>query len=237
MKELIAILAYCFCAASVKADEPKPTHTYQTQQVEGWTLHISDKLLEKNKPAVDAALPLLQKQLAEICRVVPAEAVAKLQTTPIYFTLPANGKHGTAEYHDDAGWLRANQRDPAMAKCVQVSDVADFAKETDRMPAFMLHELAHGYHDKVLTWDQPDIIAAYEHAKAAKLYDRVERWHGTGIPNNFERAYAMSNHKEYFAEVTEAYFARNDFFPFTRDELEKHDPEVFAVLKKVWGGK
>ena len=100
-----------------------------------------------------------------------------------------------------------------------------------------LHELAHGYHDKVLTWDQPDIIAAYEHAKAAKLYDRVERWHGTGIPNNFERAYAMSNHKEYFAEVTEAYFARNDFFPFTRDELEKHDPEVFAVLKKVWGGK
>ena len=237
MKKLIAILSLCTCNTLVKADAPAPAYSYQTQQVEGWTLHISDKLLQDNKAAVDAAMPLFQKQLAEIVRVVPAPAVAKLRETHIYFTPPPDGKRGTAEYHDDAGWLRANGRDTAMAKCVQVSDVASFAKESDRMPAFMLHELAHGYHNKVLGWDNHDIIAAYMHAKGAKLYDRVERWRGTGIPNTFERAYAMSNAKEYFAEVTEAYFARNDFFPSTREELQKHDPEVFAALEKVWGVK
>jgi dipeptidyl-peptidase-4 len=28
---------------------------------------------------------------------------------------------------------------------------------------------------------------------------------------------------EYFAETTEAYFSRNDFFPFTRAELLEHE--------------
>ena len=207
----------------------------QTRNVEGWTLHISAELLAEQKQAVDAAMPFLQKQLAEIVRVVPAAAVAKLREVPIFFTLPPKGGRGTAEYHPDAGWLRENGRDPAMARGVQVSDVASFEKETNRMPNFMLHELAHGYHDRVLTFEQPDIIAAYKHAKAAKLYDRVERWHGNGQPNTFERAYAMADHKEYFAESTEALFSRNDFFPFTRAELEKHDPEIVAVLQRVWG--
>ena len=39
---------------------------------------------------------------------------------------------------------------------------------------------------------------------------------------------------EYFAESTEAYFSRNDFFPFTREELKKHDPAMFELLAKLW---
>ena len=35
-------------------------------------------------------------------------------------------------------------------------------------------------------------------------------------------AYAISSPMEYFAESTEAFFSRNDFFPFTRDELKRH---------------
>jgi len=49
-----------------------------------------------------------------------------------------------------------------------------------------------------------------------------------------ERAYAMTNPQEYFAETTEAFFGTNDFFPFTRDELKKLDPEMFALLEKLW---
>lgn len=207
----------------------------ETRKVEGWTLHISKALWTEQKPAVDAAMPFLQKQLAEIVRVVPAAAVAKMREVPIFFTLPPKGGRATAEYHPDADWLRENGRDAAMAKSVQISDVANFEKETNRMPNFMLHELAHGFHDRVLTFDQPDIIAAYQHAKDAKLYDRVERSRGNGTPNTFELAYAMTDHKEYFAETTEAYFSRNDFFPFTRDELDKHDPQMLKVIERVWG--
>ncbi|MEE8389889.1 MAG: hypothetical protein V3S14_03710, partial [Anaerolineae bacterium] len=45
--------------------------------------------------------------------------------------------------------------------------------------------------------------------------------------------YALKNDKEYFAESSEAYFGTNDFFPFVRAELRRHDPEMCALLKKV----
>ena len=47
----------------------------------------------------------------------------------------------------------------------------------------------------------------------------------------------MSNPMEYFAEATEAFFSRNDFFPFNRAELKRHDPEMEQLLAKLWGVK
>ncbi len=35
---------------------------------------------------------------------------------------------------------------------------------------------------------------------------------------------------EYFAEGTEAYFYRNDFYPFVRAELKDHDPVLRDLL-------
>ena len=35
--------------------------------------------------------------------------------------------------------------------------------------------------------------------------------------------------------ATEAYFYRNDFYPFVRAELQKHDPAGYAVMERVWG--
>ena len=45
----------------------------------------------------------------------------------------------------------------------------------------------------------------------------------------------MTNPMEYFAEATEAFFSRNDFFPFDRAELKQHDPELVQLLTKLWG--
>jgi len=45
----------------------------------------------------------------------------------------------------------------------------------------------------------------------------------------------LSNHKEYFAESTEAYLGVNDFYPFVRAELNRHDPRMYQLLRKIWG--
>jgi dipeptidyl-peptidase-4 len=39
---------------------------------------------------------------------------------------------------------------------------------------------------------------------------------------------------EYFAEATEAYFGKNDFFPFNREELKAHDPLMHDLVGKLW---
>ena len=46
--------------------------------------------------------------------------------------------------------------------------------------------------------------------------------------------YALTNEKEFFAEMTEAYFGVNDFFPFTRAELRESEPEIYSLLREIW---
>ena len=65
---------------------------------------------------------------------------------------------------------------------------------------------------------------------AGRSYESVLRYDG-----NRARAYALSNDQEYFAELTEAYFGTNDFYPFVRAEVLHHDPEAAKLLKELWG--
>ena len=47
--------------------------------------------------------------------------------------------------------------------------------------------------------------------------------------------YARTNHKEFFAEMTESYLGVNDFYPFVRAELQEHDPKTYILMQKIWG--
>ena len=216
-------------------DPPLPVTGYQARTIEGWTVFVSDVLLEKENEASSRALDLVQKHLGEIVRVVPAPAVARLRAVPLWFSPTYPVARPRAEYHPDVGWLRKNGRNPAMAKGIEFTNIRIFAEETRRMPAFVLHELAHSYHDQVLGFDNTEIKAVYRRAVESKSYDAVERSFGNPAKKNtIERAYAMTDAKEYFAETTEALFGRNDFYPFNRAELEKQDPEMYRLLRCLW---
>jgi hypothetical protein len=204
------------------------------QRIEGWTVSVNPRLPAEQKEATDRALELLAAQLKEIVRVVPAPAVEKLRRVRLWLSPEYPGIGPKAEYHPGAGWLRAHGRDPAMVRGVEFTNVRVFPAEMRRMPNFVLHELAHAYHHQVLGYDRAEILAAYERAKASGKYDRVERRDAEGRPR-LDRAYALTDPREYFAETTEAFFVRNDFFPYTRAELQRHDPEMARVLAGVWG--
>jgi arylsulfatase A-like enzyme len=206
----------------------------QVRRIEGWTVLISEDLLKDQAEATARAIELLTEHLKEIIRVVPAPAVAYVQTVPLWISPEYPNVRPHAEYHPDINWVRANGRDPLLAKGVEFTNVRIFEAETKRMPIFVLHELAHAYHDQVLSFGNAEIKAAYDRAKASGTYDKVERFNAPGRPDTFERAYAMTNDREYFAECTEAFFGRNDWFPFDRDQLAEHDPEMLKLLRKLW---
>ena len=192
-----------------------------------------DMLTTSQQATTESALELLRIQLDEIVRVLPTTAVSELRKVSLWVSPEYPKTSPRAEYHPGAEWLRDKGRDPAMVKGVEFTNVRIFAAEVRRMPNFALHELAHAYHDRVLGFDEPRVVACYEAAKASGKYDHVLRQDSEGR-RSLDRAYAMSDHKEYFAECTEAFFSRNDFFPFNRDELKEHDPNMFALLKLLW---
>ena len=39
---------------------------------------------------------------------------------------------------------------------------------------------------------------------------------------------------EFFAELTEAYFGLNDYFPFKKSDLEQYDSVGYSMIEKVW---
>lgn len=231
---LVLALSVLAFASGVQA---LPATGYRTNTVEGWTVLVNETLLAEDPLPTEEALELLRSQLREIVRLVPAPAVAKLRGVTLWFSPEYPNVRPTAEYHPDANWLREHGRNAAMARGVEFTNVRIFAAEAKRMPNFALHELAHAYHHQFLPdgYDNKEIATAYARAKAGGAYEKVERWNGEGHPNTHERAYALTNPMEYFAESAEAFFGRNDFFPFTRDDLKKHDPEMERLVVKLWG--
>ena len=229
LKEKAAIRAEAEARNKSAVDNP------QTRNVLGWTVHIAPELLTDQAEDTARALKLLEAQLEEIVRVVPQRIVVELKKVPLYFSVQYPGIGPSAEFHPDAGWLKNNGRDPAMAKGVEFTNIRVFEADTRRMPNFVLHELAHAYHNRVLPrgFSNPEIKAAYDKAKSSGKYDSVERRDSEGR-KRLDRAYAMTSAMEYFSETTEAFFSVNDFFPYTREELKRHDPEMFALLTKLW---
>ena len=72
----------------------------------------------------------------------------------------------------------------------------------------ILHELAHAYHDQVLGFDEPRIKEAYEKYKKSGRGDETLLYNGKRVKH-----YALTNHKEFFAEMTEVVLRRQRLLP------------------------
>ena len=222
------------CVGSETDDnKARADSVWSTRTIEGWRVQVSQRLEHDETELLEKAVALLTLQLKEVVRVVPKSAVSELQKVTLWISPEYAGVSPRAEYHPSAGWLREHGRAPAMAKGVEFTNVRIFEAETRRMPNFALHELAHAYHDQVLGNDNAEVLAAFERAKAAGTYSRVERKDSEGR-KTMELAYAMTSPQEYFAETSEAYFSKNDFQPYDREELKSFDPVVHRLLGILW---
>ena len=210
----------------------KPT-SHTIRQIEGWTVHVDDRLLTRPHRALgERATRLLANQLYYIAMVVPADKVERLRKVPIWLDL-THGALTRPQYHPSENWLRENGYDPALARCVHIPDANYFAASRFQyeQPCAVLHELAHAYHDQVLGFDNPQIEAAWHRFVEGGRYKSVLSISGKMRPH-----YALTDQKEFFAEMTETYFGHNDFYPFNAAELKGDEPELFALLKQIWGG-
>lgn len=227
----LALMLVGDAGTTVHGQEKKdfvPSTKYATTLVAGWTVRVNRELLTRESELGSNALALLSVKLREITNTVPAKAVEALKRVPIW--LGVNDGHAPcAEYHPSKQWLAENGYNPDKAKCVEIGNARRFLDWSPRQPAMILHELAHAYHDQVLGFSEPRIRQAFERARSGGRYDAVARNNGKK-----ERAYALTDAKEYFAEATEAFFGTNDFFPFTRAELREHDREIHDLMEELW---
>lgn len=217
--------------AKVKAGDIKPAaekkltvNDYDTRKLRGWTVHVEKSL--RGHARLKPAMALLDSKFAEIEKLINPEILPQLKAVPVW--LNKDIRRGAC-YHPNPGWLKANDRMPEKVHSIELQNVNNFIDWSDAQPMMVLHELAHAYHHRVLKFNSPVITKAYQKAKASKTYDKVKHISGAEKIH-----YAMNNEKEYFSECTEAYFGKNDFYPFNRADLKKHDPTGYAMVESVW---
>ena len=199
------------------------------QEIEGWTVWVDPKLLKSDEGA--ECLKMLANHFQRIKVLVPEKALAELLKLELWIE-ESHPELSSMQYHPGKDWLVGKGYDPRLVNKVHIPQARNLISRSQMLkhPFVILHELAHSYHDQVLGFDDPGILKAYNDAMAAGKYDKVMLYDGRMVEH-----YAATNHKEYFSEATEAYFYKNDFYPFVRGELKKHDPQGFAEMERVWG--
>jgi hypothetical protein len=213
-----------------KPEPPKPA-SHTARRVEGWTVRVDDRLLAAPGDGVGPrAVRSLEGKLADVRAAAPADKVRLLQRVAIVLDL-THGGLGPMQYHPGAGWLEAHGYSPDLAGRVHLPRAADLltARNVREQPWAVLREPAHAYHDRVLGFDDPRVEEAFERYKKGGRGEGVLRHDGRRV-----RHYALTDHKEFFAEMTEAYFGSNDFFPFNRAELRESEPDVYDLMVRVW---
>jgi hypothetical protein len=216
-------------AESKKLDRPE---AHERRELEGWTVWLDARLVAAPHDDLGKrSLRLLGDRLYEIAMITPADRLAKLRAVPIWLDLN-HGALKAMQYHPSAGWLKGNGYAEKLAQGVHIPVAHSFAnpRHHRQQPWAVLHELAHAYHDRELSFEEPRIKAAWQRTVDAMKWREVLHIDGKAIKH-----YALTNQMEFFAEMSEAYFGLNDFYPFQRAELKRDEPEIHALLVEIWG--
>lgn len=194
----------------------------------GFHLRVDRAEMLRSPREVRELTRLIETQLKQIRGLVTEEIFRKFQEIPI--TIRRSPHRAAAAYH----WTTDIPRevDNPEWRGVMIRNWYEYVETTGTdQPLALLHEFAHAYHQHVLGGEDHDgIRAAYDHAMEKGLYEKVAR-----LNSEPQQAYATTDDREYFCELTEAWFGANDFFPFNAEELSRHDPMGAELMKTIWG--
>ena len=224
-------VVFALAAAAAAAPGPyDPTDRYELRMIEGWKVRVHRGLLEEKKELGARVLEHLRVKLYEVNRALPRAARQKLLAGVTFWMEAGNPKVPGGCYHPSRTWLEEHGFNPDKEKGIEFGNPGNFLGWSRVQPSMVLHELAHAYHHQVLGHDHAGIKEAFRRAVESRSYESVLYYDGTR-----KRAYALNGDQEYFAELSEAWFGTNDFYPFVRPEVREHDPGMAKLLPEVWG--
>lgn len=219
-------------SAEALDQDPKPPakfkpYKYKTHKIQGWTVLVQKELQAKTKLRTEV-LNLLNIQLWRINQQLPEEVTDRLQEVILRVHLNREGNPG-AVYHPSEEWLRDNGFPKDWAGGVEFGNAENFLTWSQQQPMMTLHELSHAWHHQVLGYDHEGILEALQDVRLAKSFESVTRFDG-----GKEKHYALSNEMEFFAEMSEAWWGHNDFYPFVRGELVEDFPAIPPLMRACW---
>jgi len=219
--------------AAGPAAQPGTEDRFEIRNVEGWTVYINRDVPRQYPEPTARTLEHLRWELYQIALAAPALAVNNMQENNAIWIEYKEAVN--LSYHPARSWLiDRGYTIPRDFKSFMSLSVKTHLGDSYRHPFVVFHELAHSYDyhfiGKGRDYGNKESRAIYGRMMKEGKYEKVKIWDG-----RIGSHYARTNHMEYWAESTEAYFAVNDFYPFVRAELRQHDPDMARFIERYWG--
>ncbi|KAI8803956.1 hypothetical protein BJ742DRAFT_826670 [Cladochytrium replicatum] len=174
--------------------------------------------------------------------VISDLAIPLLDGLPTQFWVdPVNNDTGSANcamFHPPNSSVRDNINPEKLSHIAAFASCIDY---TDQ-PAMFLHELAHAFESyynldatiQAVWVNRPAFFSqkAYRRGLISPTCGDLDTCAVYGTRG--ETHYGDTNKSEYFAELTEAYFGVNDFYPYTRPDLCRMDPAGCSLLENLY---
>jgi hypothetical protein len=230
----------------------KPTASgirgYKKQMIQGFTLVVNNAVYKNNEDEKWKRKPIdvLDLELGTIVSKLPDKYVKALQRILIWIEWedksdPDLARGVVAKYYGVFGnvavWSLGKGKHPKKANSIEVINMRSLTREhqpnVKLERCVLLHELSHAVQHQTpsIGSNNPYIKAAYKQAMARSLYDEAKDVYG----RIRKPTYASKNEREYFAELSCAYLDKLHYYPFTADDLKKHDPQGYRLMERIWG--
>lgn len=150
--------------------------------------------------------------------------------------LPSKGRG--SGFSNSATWLRNNGFDAEREGAIQIYNATDFLTNKPVFPMVMVHELTHRLQYLAAQIEPPAPIVG-------RMRDLYKRALDSGKGNKLAHVlspqgdpkpapWLNSDWREYFANLAEAFFGRDQYYPFTRDDLMSYDREACEAVAELW---
>lgn len=222
-------------ATSGLANYRSPPRVYQSIPGD-WKILVEQDMAIADPKLTAKASSRLQQALASILEKLPAASHAHVKGLHFYLLWGPNSPKGGQK-----GGMRAILQfnpvtyplyDPVWKNAVIIYSAANFvAVDEVVVRKDLSHEIGHTWHLRDWPVKHPEVTDAFQAAKLAGLYKNVETYQGKML----DSAYALTNEREYFAELTAMYFMGSTYYPYDKAGLKKYDARGYQMIEQYWG--
>jgi hypothetical protein len=220
----------------LEVDYQQPRRKYVAAKRGNLTVWIESQLKAEAPAIADRALDRLKAKRGEALAILPKHARERLANVPFFLLYGpkarGGGRNNGLEYFQKDAPDHHEKLDPRWGDAIVVYCAQNYLDISDLWAMKSLfHEFAHAYQLKQWPEKQPDILRAWENAMNRNLYRNVR---DLETKKPIERAYALTNQLEYFAELSCMYFVACNYEPSERNQLKDYDPVGYKMIRKMW---
>jgi len=222
-------------ATTGKANFSSPRRSYQTIPGD-WKILVEQDMAAADPKLTAAASNKLQQALTEILGKLPVASHPHVKSLNFYLMWgeksPKGGEKSGMRAVKQVDPLRLPLYDPAWKDAVIIYSATNLMSLDELWTKKTLsHEIGHTWHLRDWPVKHPEVTDAFQAAKLAGLYKNVETYQGKML----DSAYALTNEREYFAELTAMYFMGSTYYPYDKAGLKKYDARGYQMIEQYWG--